>query len=342
MDDNIEYIKFVNCEFHNIINENFIINMEFDECSFNDIDLYNLSIGIVFLNCIIGKFFITNSEVSNLISVRNTKTEENNIGTVEIFDTTFKDNFHFSNINISFLMISDTNFNKLFDFNSVVVMDECNFEKIKFKELALFDKCIFETKIIFKYVIFESFSYFRNSTFKNGIDLEYSSSKEEMNFYNIQGLSSKESKINTSQETYRIIKHQFEKLGNKIEANKYHALELEQRRRILYKEKFDSLQKFSEWLVFMSHKVFSNHSSSWHISIFWIFVVGFFTSFSIDNLVYHRYDCTVSWIDYFKYISIINLDNCIKEHPLIFLLNKISLGYLYYQFLLSVRKDTRK
>lgn len=41
-------------------------------------------------------------------------------------------------------------------------------------------------------------------------------------------------------------------------------------------------------------------------------------------------------------MSIVNLDECIKLNPLIFLFNKVGLGYLYYQFLMSVRKDTRK
>ena len=32
----------------------------------------------------------------------------------------------------------------------------------------------------------------------------------------------------------------------------------------------------------------------------------------------------------------------LKDKPFIFFLNKVSLGYLYYQFLTAVRKDTRK
>ena len=42
-----------------------------------------------------------------------------------------------------------------------------------------------------------------------------------------------------------------------------------------------------------------------------------------------------------KYMSIINGDE-LKEHSFVFLVNKVLLGYLYYQFVTAVRKDTRK
>lgn len=42
-----------------------------------------------------------------------------------------------------------------------------------------------------------------------------------------------------------------------------------------------------------------------------------------------------------KYMSIINGDE-LKEYSVAFLLNKVLLGYLYYQFVTAVRKDTRK
>jgi len=48
------------------------------------------------------------------------------------------------------------------------------------------------------------------------------------------------------------------------------------------------------------------------------------------------------WNEFWQYCYIGNMSDKLKASPLIFLLNKISLGYLYYQFLISVRKDTRK
>lgn len=254
---------------------------------------------------------------------------------LNIENTDFQDSFSISSIELNSINIKNTDFGSISEFNDVTITNQANFEEIKFKDLALFDECLFDTKVVFKYVLFENFSHFRGSTFNYGIDLEYSSSKEDMNFYDIKGLNRKESKENTSQETYRIIKHNFEKIGNRIEANKYHALELKKRRN---NAPWYSLSYISLWF----HWISSNHSSNWLFALFWIFMVSFITYISIDSFVWHSYNCTSNWLDYFKYMSIINLDDCIKKNPLIFLLNKISLGYLYYQFLMSVRKDTRK
>ena len=42
-----------------------------------------------------------------------------------------------------------------------------------------------------------------------------------------------------------------------------------------------------------------------------------------------------------KYSTITKYDYA-DTHPILFLFNKASLGFLYYQFILSVRKNTRK
>jgi hypothetical protein len=126
-----------------------------------------------------------------------------------------------------------------------------------------------------------------------------------MNFFDIEKLDSPKAKNNTSQETFRIIKHNFNKIGNTIEANKYHSLELKKRRNQL--------------------KIFST---------------DFFTSWSLVNDGHTL--CGAFLSDTFKYISIINYDDCIKKNPIIFILNKVLLGYFYYQFITAIRKDTRK
>lgn len=348
LNSNIEHIRFKNCRFHNLINKGLMINMEFIECRFNDIDLYEVSIGITFLNCSIGKFTISNSEITDAISVKNTNNKDKVIGTLEIDSSAFKNNFTISNIEIHFLTINDTDFEGMFDFNNVLVHDECSFEEIKFKDLALFDECIFNAEVVFKYVVFEGFSHFRDSAFNDGLDLDYSSSKQEMNFHGVKGLEKNSSKNNTSQETYRIIKNQFEKLNNKIEANKYHALELHQRKKELEKNKW---QNFSEYVVFKIHGISSNHSTSWFRALLWIIFVGSLTIFLVHfeivkDLFFHPYHFKIEYIfkicnEFWQYINITNLEK-LKDKPFIFFLNKVSLGYLYYQFLMSVRKDTRK
>jgi len=339
--NDIKLVQFENCKFHNYSSQLLHINANFIECTFNDINIYELSANISFVNCIIAKVVISSSiDLQGAFSISNTKNETNTIGTVEISSSVFKKSFSIHNIDINFLTISNTNFEELFEFHNVIIKaigssNEIIFDEIVFKGIAIFDDCTFNVNAVFKYVLFEKFSQFRNTIFHNGINLDYCSYEKNINFFHIKGLDTKTSKENTSQETYRIIKHNFEQLGNKIEANKYHALELKKLRN-------NSSWYTPSYLVQLIHLMSSNNSQWWLLSLFWILIVGFATYFGIDNFVCHRYGCTSNWLDYFKYISIINLDNCIKENPLIFILNKISLGYLYYQFLISVRKDTRK
>lgn len=205
------------------------------------------------------------------------------------------------------------------------------FEAINFNGLSLFGKTEFNKFVKFEYVTFKEYTHFKDAVFCEGLNLEYSNIGSEINFFNIQKLDNKESKKNTSQETYRIIKYQLSKVGNIIESNKYHSLELKKRRANL---PFDSL----DYIVLFFHWISSNHSKSWTLALFWIFIVGIVTSFSLDCFI--CYSDNLNCI--FKYISIVNLDECIKKIPIIFVINKVALGYLYYQFLTAVRKDTRK
>lgn len=202
-----------------------------------------------------------------------------------------------------------------------------------------------------------------------------------MNFHGVTGLKDDIAKENTSQETYRIIKHNFEKIGNKIDANKYHALELEQKKNNL-KNSVDEetikdvkIKKWFEYLVFQIHGISSEHSTNWLLVLYWILMVGLFSSIMekasflislipisiIISLLISRFDYkllfflgvfsvsaffadAISFNDFVKNISLINLSKLpsIKAVSPVVFFNKVLLGYLYYQFLMSIRKDTRK
>ncbi|CAA6808271.1 MAG: Unknown protein [uncultured Sulfurovum sp.] len=182
----------------------------------------------------------------------------------------------------------------------------------------------------------------RRAKFYKGVDLDYTNIQEEMNFFAVENLDTKESKKETSQETYRIIKHNFEKIANKVEANKYHALELE-------KKLEDSNNPLSERLVLWFHWFFSRNGTNWMLPLFFIILIGMSTVLFIhlDSLVIQDFRNWDLWkrglSESFKYIYILYKDNDLWDnHPIIFALNKFFLGYLYYQFLIAVRKDTRK
>ena len=81
------------------------------------------------------------------------------------------------------------------------------------------------------------------------------------------------------------------------------------------------------------------------LPILWMFIVALivsiFTKYSIDELV-SSFNFKNIWdIFHIKFISLFAKIN-IDDHPVLFLFHKISLGYLYYQFVSAVRKNVKK
>lgn len=231
-------------------------------------------------------------------------------------------------------------------FEKAVELSDCEIklfkcENVDFKSYVAIDEVSFSEKVVFKYVSFKGYLYIRNSTFSSGLDLDNANLEKEMTFLNIKGLDTSESIEHTSQETYRIIKYQLEKIGNIIASNKYHALELEKYRKNNWnsiKENFLNCRFFSsdllDGIVSFFHWLSSNHSRDWFLTLIWIFVVGAGTSCIVRDQVTIEYT--------FQYLSIINIDDpCFENHPIVAVLNKVLLGYLYYQFLTAIRKNTR-
>ncbi|MFT5661629.1 MAG: hypothetical protein ACI9TV_002276 [Sulfurimonas sp.] len=357
------------------------MDYDFSGCKFNDEVHFNLP-----ENCAIdvaGSIFEEHFYINNEYYFDEKKISINQI---RIKNSVFKRDFCVYKACINEIEIENVDFQSLSEFNEVEFKNKFNLSEITYKDFSLFDKCIFHTKAQFEYIIFEKFTSFRESVFKNGINLDYTSSDKEIHFFGIKGLDTNSSKENTSQETYRTIKHNFEKLGNKIEANKYHGLELDQQRRKLEKDKFEN---WREYFVFKLHDLSSEHSTNWFLPISWVAFIGFMSTFAmksflliliglptvylfvaaisndksyrlmsslglftvgvfLTNIVYENY---FSWSDVVKNMSLISLETMVNGANvqsrgvydlLIIFLNKIFLGYLYYQFLMSVRKDTRK
>jgi hypothetical protein len=264
---------------------------------------------------------------------------------------------------IEYFKIVDTDFIKNADFfKSIFKLSNDNticFNSINFYELALFGNTKFYKCLRFKYVTFKGYTHFKSAYFAQGLDLEYANIEKEMSFFDVKGLDSKKSIQNTSQETYRIIKYQLQKVGNIIDSNKYHSLELTkfrttvkifseitqtmdyfdngEKKSFQYKNDKFNLKNFITKIPLVFHWVASNHSQNWILPLFWIFLVGLLTCLGLLN---DESGCINNSL---KYMAIINNEGIdIEKEPFIFLLNKILLGYLYYQFLMAIRKDTRK
>jgi len=303
----------------------------------------NLVIGNIIANF---KFYINPQEKKYNSSIE--------ITNLKINDSKFIENFKLHHAIVNKLEIENVDFEQNADFfksvfhEGVVEEDikektkqnDIGFKAINFKKLALFGDTEFHKKLIFKYVTFEGHNHFKSAKLHKGLDLEYTNVQKEINFYGIEILD----KATTSQETYRIIKNQFEKLNNKIEANKYHALELEQHRKDIKTKIFKDFKSFFKFapdgLVSLSHWASSNHSSNYLLALFWIFIVSFCTNGFLGNTTI---DFSFNgWNNLFKYINILSKIEDFNDSYVAMTLNKVSLGYLYYQFLTAVRKDTRK
>lgn len=322
------------------LDEIYLLSLNFNNCTFENLRLLSnvktlhidLRLNNIKLLWFVGITMTDNG--INKIDINDTHIEQ-----VIIKDSAFKRDFTIYHSKIDSIEIKNVDFESLSEFNEVTFQNKFDFKEISYKGYALFDKCIFNAKAEFEYIIFEKFTSFRKSEFKSGLNLDITSCDKEINFFGTMGLDSTDSKNNTSQETYRIIKNNFEKIGNKIEANKYHSLELASKRIELEKNKWTNI---GDYIVFKLHYISSNHSTNWVLALLWIILVGLLTAtFLHSNAELFINSCKV--FDYLcKYIYIGNMDDELKRNSLVFLFNKVSLGYLYYQFLTAVRKDTRK
>ena len=194
-------------------------------------------------------------------------------------------------------------------------------------------------KMQFGYISFESSINFRNATFNDGFNLDRINIGKDcnINFYNLQGLDTAVSINNTSQETYRVIKYHLDNIGNKIDANKYHSLELLKKHNNIWNSNKISPILLFDGIISVINYTTSYFSKYWILPLFWILIVSYITSFCIsdDNILNVHYQA--------QYLSILALDGIkLKDTPWVFLFHKVSLGYLYYQFLTAVKKDTKK
>lgn len=341
--------NFQNCKFENlsVLCNIKILHINLNSNSINLLQLVKLEM----IDNGINKIKIKNSEIINKIVIK---------------ESIFKRDFIIYNSEINSIEIENVDFESLSEFNEVNFQENFNLKRVNYKNYTLFDKCVFNTKAKFKYIIFEKPASFRGTIFNKGLNLDFISSDKEINFYDIKGL---ENNNDTSQETYRMIKYNFEKIGNKIEANKYHALELNQKKINL---ESDDNRDWKELWIFKFQDWSSKHSTDWFRALVWIFIVGLITTllnhsyfhlivlFSIvlvalktENLFITQFliilysiliilVTNIYFIEIFKYINIILKASDFKYDYFLMSLNKVSLGYLYYQFLMSVRKDTRK
>ena len=172
---------------------------------------------------------------------------------------------------IRYALISNVNFKSLFDAYKTK-FNQFEIKQSIFDDFSGFEKCEFGCstnislkKIEFEYVTFLNFTNFRKAKFHNGLDFEHTNLKESPNFLNAEI-----NYQNTNRETFRILKHSFDKIGNQIEANKYFALEMRKYKEELKTKKGLSAEKAVLWL----NESISNFGSSIFTPLFLMVVTA--------------------------------------------------------------------
>jgi uncharacterized protein YjbI with pentapeptide repeats len=253
-----------NIEFFNVI---FKKEVYFDDCKIKG----NINLGKSIFE---GRFTFNNMKNIKEGSFRFAKFEKK----VEFKETDCKE--------IDFYNVT---FKDLVDFYNSNFMGKTNFERTTFKNISVLTKVIFKDDIDFKYTTFEKLAQFEETIFEKKLNLENTIIKDKINFLKTKTLNNENLKPENiaNRETARIIKDSFEQQNNIIEANKFYALEMKEREKEL-EEDIKEGKNFLEWLVFKIHGISSNHSQDWLLALYWIFIIGFISSYYDFNLIQYE------------------------------------------------------
>jgi len=303
-------------------------------------------------NYLIDKKFIKALTFNNCIFEHPFKLNNYKIDYFSCTDTVFKNKskFEFKKNEVGEFELLNTNFKSLVDcykteFKSFKV------EKSIFEKFTGFEQCNFgeEKKssniALFQYATFLDFVNFREAKFYNGLDLQNANLKEYPNFLDIYV----EPK-STNKETFRIIKHSFDKVGNIIEANKYFAYEMrKEREHTSIKDDFNkkAMLNLNYWI--------SDFGQSWIRPLILILIVVIFHTlliYGIDSKIFQVINPSNPIYDFLKWI--VGFSNDLAKNilpfkkPLIEGKEFISLFFLIiystliYNLVIAVKRITKR
>ena len=341
-----ETIRFKNCHF-------------IDSAKFEDYEFYN---SLEFESCTFSKGFFSKKRFLKMLHFKDCDFGNNEI---DFSNSIFKNKFE---------LINCKNIKKI-DFSASKFEDVVNLTENDFSE-AIFKNTIFEKSVIFNHSRFNEDLNFEDTEFlgnlfckditlTKSLNLQTSAINENAYFLGIK--FENESSSVSNRETARIIKHEFDKSNNIIEANKFYAIEMKER------EKELTIKQPFEWLVFKVHGLSSNHTQDWLLSLLWIVIITLFYSISevkeyptiaipiliAVSLILGRFSnfinkitlmigiCTVytfSEVTLDIFAKNLNLFAKVKTNDMTFslLIFKVIIAYLVYQFVMSIRQNTRR
>lgn len=190
------------------------------------------------------------------------------IAKVSFSSTVFRNKFALIHCPVGRFSAKNVNFEGLADFYQST-FESFLVRKSIFRDFAGFEDCRFGAadksggRITLRYATFFSFTNFRSATFARPLDLRSTNRREPPNF--LDATFSRHARKGTDRETFRIIKHSFEAVGNRIEANAYFAHEMEAYRRELSEaaRRDGRHKRFWERLLVSLNFVLSRHGQSY-------------------------------------------------------------------------------
>ncbi|MCD4758342.1 MAG: pentapeptide repeat-containing protein [Arcobacteraceae bacterium] len=351
----------------------FTQKVDFNSCTFLDsVDFTNIQFkkDIVFSKCILKDEIKFKRQQDIRISFLACP----EIESLDFSKIVFEQKVEIKECTINSCNFEDTRFKDFCDF------EESTFNAIKFKntvfeKLVTFQKTKFTENVDFYYVTFKTHSIFKNTIFEKTVNFENTLFEVDGSFY---GIRSKEDMVVANRETARIIKNSFEQQNNIIEANRFYALEMKKREKELklFKNPFEwivfklhgiSSDHSQSWFlalvwIFIISIIFSIYKENITLNKDLLQVsmlVGVISSiflYCIRELKYMKHIFSfliliLLFINYFyvvdnpldclaKNLSIlVKFDNALTFYELFF---KITIAYLIYQFIVSVRQNTRR
>lgn len=290
-------------------------------------------------------------------------------GTTNFYNTKFKDLADFYQTKFNKVIFERTDFEKIAVFSEAEFHQDVDFKYTKFLGKSIFRDTVIEGELDLRNTIFDDEANF----------LDITSQKRKKSYKDEYIGDAKEIKV-SNRETARIIKNFYDASNNIIEANKFYALEMEKREYELKEAVAEGhFRFFLESSIFKIHGITSNHSQDWFLSLLWILNITFMYSIYSSTNNYHNnmlatiffYSVVLSLFIYqnprfllkiilimsalmFLLLSYITLDTVAdkinpfsimkSKEPITFglLIFKITIAYLIYQFIVSVRQNTRR
>jgi len=361
-DSNLYKVIYRKCDFLKDVHTSVGINEQYiiDETPFSQCKITKLLITHTFFKKMIFNDLLEFEEMENKKEIKNIQISHSKIGrefklnnyefnSFKCKHTVFKSNFTFNQNNIESFEIDKVTFKGLVNFNNTE-FESFQIEKSIFEKFTNFEKCEFGKKnnhypiAEFKNTTFLDFINFREAKFYSGLDLENANLKEYPNF-----LYCHIETQYTNRETFRIIKHSFDKVGNTIEANKYFAYEMEKER-----ENISIKKDVNKRVMLNLNYWISNFGQSWIRPLIWIlgivllhyFIVkGTFQCISPSNFIYEPLKLLGNFFDDLAN-SIIPFRRFLKSDKegmefinLIFL---IMYSTLIYNLVIAVKRITKR